>query len=91
MQVIAFALIMFAFALIASSMHRHQRDSAFLPLQRLGSANLRRCFGFVWLAVALMLLSTDQTLAHALVEWFGLLSIASVFTMAMSALSGKVK
>ena len=64
---------------------------AFLPLQRLGSASLRRYAGFLWLAIALLLLSINQKFSHALVEWFGLFSVASVFTMALSALGSKVK
>lgn len=87
----AFALMICALALIASSMHRHQRDSAFSSLQRLGGATLRRHLGFVWLAIALLLLSTDQKVSQALVEWFGLFSVASVLTMALSAFSDKVK
>lgn len=88
---VAFLLITLALVLIASSMHRHQRDSAFVPLQRLGSALLRRYCGFIWLAIALLLLGANQKLSHALVEWFGLLSVASVLIMALSTFSNKVK
>lgn len=88
---LAFLLINLALVLIASSMHRHQRDLVFSSLQRLGSGALRRYMGFVWLVIALLLLSSHQTLSHALVEWFGLFSVASVFTMALSALSDKMK
>lgn len=81
---LAFILICFALAFIASSMYRHQRDPAFRWLQRLGRPSVRRCAGFVWLVFALLLLTTRNTLSHALVEWFGLFSVASVLTMALS-------
>jgi hypothetical protein len=89
MLALAFILICCALAFIASSMYRHQRDPAFQWLQRLGSPSVRRCAGFVWLVFALLLLTTNNTLSHALVEWFGLFSVASVLTMALSRLGRK--
>jgi len=89
MLALAFILICGALAFIASSMYRHQRDPVFKSLQRLGSPTLRRCIGFVWLVFALLLLTTNNTLSHALVEWFGLFSVASVLTMALSRFGSK--
>jgi hypothetical protein len=85
----AFILMAVALAFIASGMQRHQRDLSFAPLQYLGSNTLRRYLGFAWLIVALLLLSTNKSLSHALVEWLGLFSVACLLTMALSAAFGK--
>lgn len=82
----AFLLIICSLSFIASGMHRHQRDKAFAPLQRFGSATLRRYLGFLWLVLALVLLSMNNSISHALVEWFGLFSVASILIMTLSSL-----
>jgi hypothetical protein len=89
MFALAFIFICFALALIASGMYRHQRDPAFQLLQRFGSPSVRRCAGFVWLVCALLLLTTNNTLSHALVEWLGLFSVASLLTMGLSSIGKK--
>lgn len=89
MMLVAFASTCLAMALLASGMYRHRKDHAFALLRRIGTPPLRLCAGYLWLLFAFFLLNTVASWSLALVQWFGLLSAASVLVMLMSAFGKK--